>query len=92
MGEESMYSCVSTKNIVPNLIKYICVAAKIAYGDVSNHLANLSTVAVLPVDRHVPIDKFAMELEHALSAICDDVLHLNSDAIKRRLGQSALDR
>nr|XP_039249765.1 patatin-like phospholipase domain-containing protein 7 isoform X3 [Styela clava] len=64
---------------------------KFAYGDVSNHLANLSTVAVLPVNRGVPVEKFTMELEHALSAICDQVLHLTSDNIKNRLGQSALD-
>lgn len=70
---------------------HISEETKFAYGDVSNHLANLSTVAVMPVNSGVPVDKFTMELEHALSAICDQVLHLNSDTIKKRLGQNALD-
>nr|XP_039251816.1 patatin-like phospholipase domain-containing protein 6 [Styela clava] len=70
---------------------HISEETKFAYGDVSNHLANLSTVAVLPASRHVPVDKFTMELEHALSAICDQVLHMNSDTIRKRLGQNALD-
>nr|XP_018672895.1 patatin-like phospholipase domain-containing protein 7 isoform X1 [Ciona intestinalis] len=62
-----------------------------AYGDVSNHLANLSTVAILPASSDVPLDKVSMELHHALGGICNQVLRLNSDLIIQRLGHNALD-
>jgi len=62
-----------------------------AYGDVSNHLANLSTVAILPASSDVPLAKFSMELNHALTHICPSVLRLNSSKIKERLGPSVFD-
>uniref|UniRef100_H2Z0F1 lysophospholipase n=1 Tax=Ciona savignyi TaxID=51511 RepID=H2Z0F1_CIOSA len=62
-----------------------------AYGDVSNHLANLSTVAILPASSDVPLEKVSMELHHALSGISNQILRLNSDIIIQRLGQNALD-
>uniref|UniRef100_H2Z0E9 lysophospholipase n=1 Tax=Ciona savignyi TaxID=51511 RepID=H2Z0E9_CIOSA len=65
--------------------------ASFAYGDVSNHLANLSTVAILPASSDVPLEKVSMELHHALSGISNQILRLNSDIIIQRLGQNALD-
>jgi len=61
------------------------------YGDVSSHLANLSTVAILPSSRDVPLQKFSMELQHALSHICSNVLRLDSTIVVKRLGLNALD-
>ena len=67
--------------------------ASLAYGDVSNHLANLSTVAILPSSMDVPLDKFSMELHHSLTHICGhSVLRLSSDLVKQRLGNNALER
>lgn len=37
--------------------------------DSGNPAVNLSTVAVMPVSEEVPLTAFALELEHALSAI-----------------------
>ncbi|XP_076800527.1 patatin-like phospholipase domain-containing protein 7 isoform X2 [Clavelina lepadiformis] len=63
-----------------------------AYGDVSNHLANLSTVAILPASEDVPLTKFSMELHHSLTHICgQSVLRLSSQFVKKRLGNNALD-
>uniref|UniRef100_A0A2I3RWT3 lysophospholipase n=1 Tax=Pan troglodytes TaxID=9598 RepID=A0A2I3RWT3_PANTR len=58
--------------------------------DSGNPAVNLSTVAVMPVSEEVPLTAFALELEHALSAIGLTLL-LTSDNIKRRLGSAALD-
>ncbi|EAW88397.1 chromosome 9 open reading frame 111, isoform CRA_b, partial [Homo sapiens] len=58
--------------------------------DLGNPAVNLSTVAVMPVSEEVPLTAFALELEHALSAIGPTLL-LTSDNIKRRLGSAALD-
>ncbi|KAL4684345.1 hypothetical protein H8959_022039 [Pygathrix nigripes] len=58
--------------------------------DSGNPAVNLSTVAVMPVSEEVPLTAFALELEHALSAIGPTLL-LTSDNIKRRLGSAALD-
>uniref|UniRef100_G1RCR4 lysophospholipase n=1 Tax=Nomascus leucogenys TaxID=61853 RepID=G1RCR4_NOMLE len=59
--------------------------------DSGNPAVNLSTVAVMPVSEEVPLTAFALELEHALSAIGPTLL-LTSDNIKQRLGSAALDR
>nr|CAB3264982.1 patatin-like phospholipase domain-containing protein 7 [Phallusia mammillata] len=64
---------------------------RFAYGDVSNHLANLSTVAILPASKDVPLDKFSMELQHAMTHICPQALRLSSGVVKKRLGNNALD-
>ncbi|XP_026313316.1 patatin-like phospholipase domain-containing protein 7 isoform X2 [Piliocolobus tephrosceles] len=58
--------------------------------DSGNPAVNLSTVAMMPVSEEVPLTAFALELEHALSAIGPTLL-LTSDNIKRRLGSAALD-
>ncbi|XP_032117793.1 patatin-like phospholipase domain-containing protein 7 isoform X6 [Sapajus apella] len=58
--------------------------------DSGNPAVNLSTVAVMPVSEDVPLTTFALELEHALSAIGPTLL-LTSDNIKQRLGPAALD-
>ncbi|XP_008046035.1 patatin-like phospholipase domain-containing protein 7, partial [Carlito syrichta] len=58
--------------------------------DAGNPAGNLSTVAAMPVSEDVPLTAFALELEHALSAI-GPVLLLTSDNIKQRLGSAALD-
>ncbi|XP_069333279.1 patatin-like phospholipase domain-containing protein 7 isoform X4 [Eulemur rufifrons] len=58
--------------------------------DVGNPAGNLSTVAMMPVSEDVPLTAFALELEHALSAI-GPALRLTSDNIKQRLGSAALD-
>ncbi|XP_017653142.1 patatin-like phospholipase domain-containing protein 7 isoform X6 [Nannospalax galili] len=58
--------------------------------DLGNPAVNLSTVAAMPVSEDVPLTAFALELQHALSAI-GPVLLLTSDNIKQRLGSAALD-
>uniref|UniRef100_A0A8I6AUA6 lysophospholipase n=1 Tax=Rattus norvegicus TaxID=10116 RepID=A0A8I6AUA6_RAT len=58
--------------------------------DLGNPPGNLSTVAAMPVSEDVPLTAFALELQHALSAI-GPVLLLTSDNIKQRLGSAALD-
>ncbi|TSV94880.1 Patatin-like phospholipase domain-containing protein 7 [Bagarius yarrelli] len=58
--------------------------------DVGNPVSNLSTVSLLPVSDDVPMTAFALELQHALSAIGPTLL-LTSDIIKQRLGTAALD-
>uniref|UniRef100_A0A8C9DG82 lysophospholipase n=1 Tax=Prolemur simus TaxID=1328070 RepID=A0A8C9DG82_PROSS len=58
--------------------------------DSGNPAGNLSTVATMPVSEDVPLTAFALELEHALSAI-GPTLRLTSDNIKQRLGSAALD-
>ncbi|EGW07285.1 Patatin-like phospholipase domain-containing protein 7 [Cricetulus griseus] len=58
--------------------------------DLGNPPGNLSTVAAMPVSEDVPLPAFALELQHALSAI-GPVLLLTSDNIKQRLGSAALD-
>ncbi|NP_666363.3 patatin-like phospholipase domain-containing protein 7 [Mus musculus] len=58
--------------------------------DLGNPPGNLSTVAALPASEDVPLTAFALELQHALSAI-GPVLLLTSDNIKQRLGSAALD-
>ncbi|XP_047380278.1 patatin-like phospholipase domain-containing protein 7 isoform X1 [Sciurus carolinensis] len=58
--------------------------------DVGSPAGNLSTVAAMPVSEDVPLATFALELQHALSAI-GPVLLLTSDNIKQRLGSAALD-
>ncbi|XP_060245624.1 patatin-like phospholipase domain-containing protein 7 isoform X4 [Meriones unguiculatus] len=58
--------------------------------DMGNPPGNLSTVAAMPVSEDVPLTAFALELQHAISAI-GPVLLLTSDNIKQRLGSAALD-
>ncbi|KAK3514878.1 hypothetical protein QTP70_033814, partial [Hemibagrus guttatus] len=58
--------------------------------DAGNPVSNLSTVSILPVSDDVPMTAFALELQHALSAIGPTLL-LTSDIIKQRLGAAALD-
>nr|XP_040142639.1 patatin-like phospholipase domain-containing protein 7 isoform X6 [Ictidomys tridecemlineatus] len=58
--------------------------------DICSPAGNLSTVAAMPVSEDVPLTTFALELQHALSAI-GPVLLLTSDNIKQRLGSAALD-
>ncbi|KAI5088421.1 patatin-like phospholipase domain-containing protein 7 isoform X1, partial [Silurus meridionalis] len=58
--------------------------------DTGNPVSNLSTVSILPVSDEVPMTSFALELQHALSAIGPTLL-LTSDIIKQRLGTAALD-
>ncbi|XP_048876828.1 patatin-like phospholipase domain-containing protein 7 isoform X3 [Brienomyrus brachyistius] len=58
--------------------------------DTGNPASNLSTVSILPVSDEVPLTAFALELQHALSAIGPTLL-LTSDIIKQRLGAAALD-
>ncbi|XP_058441852.1 patatin-like phospholipase domain-containing protein 7 isoform X4 [Marmota monax] len=58
--------------------------------DIGSPAGNLSTVAAMPVSEDVPLTTFALELQHALSAI-GPVLLLTSDNIKQRLGSAALD-
>ncbi|XP_048202887.1 patatin-like phospholipase domain-containing protein 7 isoform X3 [Perognathus longimembris pacificus] len=58
--------------------------------DSGNPASNLSTVAVMPVSEDVPLTAFALELQHALSAI-GPVLLLTSENIKQRFGSAALD-
>ncbi|KAM5298590.1 LOW QUALITY PROTEIN: patatin-like phospholipase domain-containing protein 7 [Ctenodactylus gundi] len=58
--------------------------------DAGSTASNLSTVAAMPVSEDVPLTAFALELQHALSAI-GPVLLLTSDSIRQRLGSAALD-
>ncbi|XP_053466100.1 patatin-like phospholipase domain-containing protein 7 [Ictalurus furcatus] len=58
--------------------------------DTGNPVSNLCTVSILPVSDDVPMTSFALELQHALSAIGPTLL-LTSDIIKQRLGAAALD-
>ncbi|CAL1533982.1 unnamed protein product [Lymnaea stagnalis] len=53
-------------------------------------VANLSTIAIVPVTEDVPITNFALELQHALLTIGPTV-RLTPDIVKARLGPSALD-
>ena len=54
-------------------------------------VANLATVAIIPVSDKVPLYNFTMELQWALNAI-GPTLRLTSKKIQERLGAAALDR
>ncbi|XP_056601502.1 patatin-like phospholipase domain-containing protein 7 isoform X2 [Triplophysa dalaica] len=58
--------------------------------DAGNPVANLSTVAILPVSEEVPLMAFTLELQHALIAIGPTLL-LTNDIIRQRLGAAAFD-
>ena len=53
-------------------------------------VANLATVAILPVTDEVPLYNFTLELQYALNPI-GATLRLTSDIIEKRLGSTALD-
>ncbi|XP_055896601.1 uncharacterized protein LOC106056771 isoform X2 [Biomphalaria glabrata] len=53
-------------------------------------VANLSTIAIVPVTEDVPTTNFALELQHALLTIGPTV-RLTPDIVKARLGEAALD-
>ncbi|GFN73554.1 LOW QUALITY PROTEIN: neuropathy target esterase sws [Plakobranchus ocellatus] len=53
-------------------------------------VANLATIAIVPVTEDVPLTNFALELQHALLAIGPTV-RLTPDIVRARLGTAALD-
>ncbi|XP_059170135.1 patatin-like phospholipase domain-containing protein 7 isoform X2 [Physella acuta] len=53
-------------------------------------VANLATIAIVPVTEDVPTTNFALELQHALLTIGPTV-RLTPDIVKARLGAAALD-
>ena len=53
-------------------------------------VANLNTVAILPVSDDVPLSNFTLELQHSLNAI-GQTLRLTSEIIQNRLGAKALE-
>lgn len=69
-----------------------------AYAVLSEHpnveprptVANLATVAVLPVSDKVPLSNFTLELQHALNGI-GPTLRLNSEIVMNKLGNAAFD-
>lgn len=69
-----------------------------AYAVLSEHpnveprptVANLATVAVLPVSDKVPLSNFTLELQHALTGI-GPTLRLNSEIVQNKLGNAAFD-
>ena len=62
----------------------------ITYGGIANHLANISTIAILTSDFDVPLDLFSMELANVLKGH-GTVQRLTSDTIRRRLGERAME-
>jgi lysophospholipid hydrolase len=50
---------------------------------------NLKTVAVIPVNRHVPVDAFARKLHTALESIGAPTSYLNQASISDNLGRHA---
>ena len=52
--------------------------------------SNFATVAILAVNKEIPISAFCMELNHALTGIGQTLL-LTSEIIRKKLGPSALD-
>ena len=62
----------------------------VTYGGISNHLANISTIAVLTSDNDTPLDLFTLELANVLKQH-GTVQRLNSEVIRKRLGDRALD-
>jgi lysophospholipid hydrolase len=62
----------------------------ITYGGVANHLANISTIAILTSDHEAPLDLFVLELANVLKSH-GSVQRLNSHIIKKRLGEAAMD-
>ncbi|XP_035824813.1 patatin-like phospholipase domain-containing protein 7 [Aplysia californica] len=53
-------------------------------------VANLATIAIVPVTEDVPLTNFSLELQHALLSIGPTV-RLTTDIVKARLGTGALD-
>ena len=56
----------------------------------ANHLANISTVAVLSTDNDVPLGLFTSELAHVLKKY-GATQRLTSETVKKRLGEGAMD-
>ena len=61
-----------------------------AYRGMSNHLANISTVAILSSDKAVPVDLFTSELMNVLKQH-GPTQKLNSESVKKRLGDGAME-
>lgn len=62
----------------------------VTYGGIANHLANISTIAILTSDFDVPLDLFTLELANVLKQH-GTVQRLNSDTIRKRLGERAME-
>ena len=50
---------------------------------------NLKTVAILPVNRHVPVDAFGRKLHAALEAAGASTSYLNQESVSDHLGKHA---
>ncbi|KAJ1731537.1 Nte1p, partial [Coemansia biformis] len=59
---------------------------------IRSHNKNLKSIALIPVDDHVPIRAFAEQLEAALSGIAGRVALLDHTAMSRVLGRHAFSR
>ncbi|KAJ2847992.1 phosphatidylcholine and lysophosphatidylcholine phospholipase, partial [Coemansia brasiliensis] len=57
-----------------------------------SHNRNLKSIALIPIDAHVPIHAFAEQLEAALSSIAGRVALLDHTAMSRVLGRHAFSR
>lgn len=53
---------------------------------------NLKTVAILPVNRHVPVDAFGRKLHAALEAAGASTSYLNQASVSNHLGKHAFTR
>jgi len=62
----------------------------LAHHTMANHLANISTVAVLSTDNDVPLGLFTSELANVLKKY-GATQRLTSDTVKKRLGEAAMD-
>ena len=60
------------------------------YGDMTNLLTNLSTVAIMPSNNFVALESFSRQLESSVGQICSTI-RLTSEKIRKRLGNAAFD-
>lgn len=60
------------------------------YGDLTNLLSNLSTVAIMPSNGECPLDEFSKQLEKSVEQVCS-TMRLTSEKVKRKLGSAAFD-
>jgi lysophospholipid hydrolase len=61
------------------------------YGDLTNLLSNLSTVAIIGSNESCPVEAFSKQLEKAVENICATA-RLTSDRIIKKLGPAAFDQ
>lgn len=64
-------------------------SAQVRLTEFGRNNVNLKTVAIIPVNRHVPVDAFARKLHTALEAMGAPTSYLNQASVSDHLGHHA---